>query len=243
VKTSKRLELLFLEEIDVELGSDIATRLSLQHRKGDESIEAQEERGLIWSGLCEFGVSLGSKDAKIARERFTSSMNSPQECQRFVKECERYLRTVVRILISEGPPRPVPERPLELLSLDAGGIMSLARAWFVMGQSSFVRALQAFAKRWRSFDAENLLILQALESIGPTEDRNLAVAKLLEARKLLKLPPKKGKSQFYRDSVLDRLRKRIKRLTRPDRIERLGAKFDVAKAGRSNGRNLSESSG
>ena len=72
----KDFELLRLEEIDVELGGDIAERFSRQHRKDDETLEAQEERGLIWSGLHEFGVALGCKAGKAARERFVASMNS-----------------------------------------------------------------------------------------------------------------------------------------------------------------------
>jgi peptide-methionine (S)-S-oxide reductase len=326
--TGNEFEMLRLQEIDLELGGDIAGRFSGQHRKDDESLEAQEQRGLIWTGLNAFGLALGSKEGKAARELFVASMTSGQgssqgKCaratlgggcfwrmaaayrtvrgirkittgyaggnvpnptyeqvssgrtghaqvvqiefdpdkptyeqiielfwkahdpttlnrqgfdtgtqyrsiilyeseaeklaaessknaaqadfkdpivteivpreknvfyqgERFVKECQRYLRTVVRILISEGPPRLVPCGPSELSTLDAESVESLARAWFVMDRGAFLRALGEFARRWtddkekrfsqRPLHVQNTLILQACESLRGMKNQTLPIA-------------------------------------------------------------------
>jgi peptide-methionine (S)-S-oxide reductase len=395
-------ELLSLEEIDVELGGDIAERFSRQHRKDDESLDAQEERGLIWTGLNAFGLALGVNAGKAARERFVASMNSGQkslvipfasmnaqgksaratlgggcfwrmeaayqtvpgilkltsgyaggdvpnptyeqvssgrtghaqvvqiefdpdkisyeqiielfwkahdpttlnrqgsdlgtqyrsiilyeneaeeataqksksaaqahfkdpivteivrlkafyQSERFAKACQRYLRTVVRILISEGPPRLVPCGPSELSTLDAESVESLARAWCFMDRGAFLRALQAFAKLWtddkafshRPSHIQHTLILQAYASACGAKNQHSAASQWLAKRNLLKLPDKsqsgsrtrkslsdlerESESRAAREGQLDRIRKQTERLTAPERVKKLRSKFKLSK--------------
>jgi len=82
----------------------------------------------------------------------------------------------------------------------------------------FHEALEAMAERWDRFDPINTLILQAMEAVGETENRNLAVANMLVSWGKFELSPPGARTQRLRDADLDRLRKKIERLSDPDEI-------------------------
>ena len=179
------LDLLMLEEIEFELGGDIAERFSLQYRKGDGSLWAQKERGLIWSGLHEFGKALVDEAGKAERKRFVATMKHGPSYEQFGTECRCYFRMVVRILAFGSSIRFLPEearQPRQLRTLDISTIKSLARAWLAMGHGPFLRALQSFAKRWsdeRPSHVQNTLILQACASARRAKNQHAATAQLL----------------------------------------------------------------